>query len=333
MSQKTPRNVLEGAAMHDHETYNKTFQAADMDNIGKYCTSPVAYVGEDYVRLSEKYPFDLKKLQAKTGMSAAETKDTIIAIDENKCHLLIEGRRLKADGSLAQHNSAFYYLLKQDGVWKTACFSGVLTDAKDVTPEQDEAMKAKVAGRPYTEPPKSARRLELEAEAMKDHKDYLRAFNKGDMEAMKKEITNPIAYLGDDFLKVGPNYPFDLGKLMKRISAGGAAPKAGGTAAPAVEKPKPTIPAGGVKETILAIDENKCHLLIEGRRCGKDGSLTEQNRAFYILLKDKKDGHWKTACFSGVLTKAADVTQEEDKAFYDYITDKSQVPPQPRAKL
>ena len=59
--------------------------------------------------------------------------------------------------------------------------------------------------------------------------------------------------------------------------------------------------------------------MVEGRRCAPDGSLTEQNRAFYILVKEK--GHWKTACFSGVLTKAADVTPEEDAVYRSWILD------------
>ena len=36
---------------------------------------------------------------------------------------------------------------------------------------------------------------------------------------MKAEITNPIAYLGDDFLKVGPNfYRHGVSKETRRVS-------------------------------------------------------------------------------------------------------------------
>lgn len=329
MPLQTPRAVLEAEVMRDHHEYMKCFEAADMEGIQKYCHFPLAYIGEGYVRKADKYPFDLKKLQAKTGFAKAEDKTTIIAVDDTKCHMLIEARRLKADGSLAQHNSAFYYLLKKEGIWKVAAFSGVLTDAKDVTPEEDEALKAKIAGKPFSAAPKSKRLQDLEQEVKEGHKGYGRAFGKGDMEEMKNHITNPIAYLGDDFLKIGPEYPFDLGKLLARVAGGKKAAPA--PPPPSGEpKKKPRVP-GEIKETIMAVDEKKAHILIEGRRCQPDGTLTEQNRAFYILLKDQ--GHWKTACFSGVLTKKADVSDEEDAAFKAYLLDKSQFPPQPRAKL
>ena len=133
----TAAKAAEASAMEkDHEAYLEAFREADSEKIEKFCYFPLAYAGSSKVRSSSKYPFDMKKLQAKTGFAKAESRETILAIDDKKCHLLIEARRLKEDGSLAQLNSAAYILLKENGVWKTAAFSGILTDAADATPEE-----------------------------------------------------------------------------------------------------------------------------------------------------------------------------------------------------
>ena len=140
------KRELEAAIMRDHERYLEAFRAGDQDGVEQWCAFPIAYVGNTSVRSCERsYPFDLQKLRAKTGFARSESRTTIVACNAKKAHLLIEGRRLKADGSLAQLNSALYILVHRDGAWKVAQLSGILTDAADATPEEDAYMRARIA--------------------------------------------------------------------------------------------------------------------------------------------------------------------------------------------
>lgn len=114
------------AEIHEFMTrYNAGFVSGTRADLEQLVHLPVIYVSETEAQVRERYPFDPEKMRAATGFHHPETTTTIVHLEETRAHLLIEGTRHRADGSVIESIDSFYILHKRDGEWKVSVFSGI----------------------------------------------------------------------------------------------------------------------------------------------------------------------------------------------------------------
>lgn len=113
------------------DDYREVFFNGTREQAQAFVHLPVLYISEDDVQLRERYPFDPEKLRAQSGIAKADVDMEVIHADATKAHVLLHGRRMRADGSLVEDVEAVYILQKREGVWKIAAFSGVRTPAEE----------------------------------------------------------------------------------------------------------------------------------------------------------------------------------------------------------
>ncbi|MDP6565838.1 MAG: hypothetical protein QF578_13510 [Alphaproteobacteria bacterium] len=123
----TRRDELTAEVLAVLEDYIKAFETGGREEVQAFVHLPVIYIAEDDVQVRERYPFDPVKLRAATGLHRAEMDHDVVHIDESKAHVLIKGRRKRADGSDIEGLESVYILQKRDGEWKIAAFSGIRT--------------------------------------------------------------------------------------------------------------------------------------------------------------------------------------------------------------
>lgn len=105
--------------------YNGAFVGGTRDDLEALVHLPVIYVSETEAQVRERYPFDPEKMRAATGFHHPETETRIVHLEETRAHLVIEGTRHRADGSIIESIDSFYILHKRDGSWKVSVFSGI----------------------------------------------------------------------------------------------------------------------------------------------------------------------------------------------------------------
>lgn len=105
--------------------YNAAFVSGTRDDLEALVHLPVIYVSETEAQVRERYPFDPERMREATGFHHPETETRIVHLEENRAHLIIEGTRHRADGSVIESIDSFYILHKRDGEWKVSVFSGI----------------------------------------------------------------------------------------------------------------------------------------------------------------------------------------------------------------
>lgn len=110
--------------------YQKAIESGGRADAQQYCLSPLAYIDEHGARLCEQYPYDPQKLRRATGFDHADLKHTIVHASESKAHVLLEGTRHRADGSVIERIDAIYVVHKLEADWKISAFSGVRTSVQ-----------------------------------------------------------------------------------------------------------------------------------------------------------------------------------------------------------
>jgi hypothetical protein len=119
------RDELVADALEFMERYNAAFREGTRDDLQALVHLPVAYISEADVQFRERYPFDPEKLRASSGFHHAETATRVIHLEETRAHLLIEGTRHRADGSVIESIQSVYILQDRGDGWKVAAFSGI----------------------------------------------------------------------------------------------------------------------------------------------------------------------------------------------------------------
>jgi len=108
------------------ERYHHGFTAGTRDELQALVHLPVIYVTETEAQVRERYPFDpVKMRESDLGFHHAETTTRVVHLEETRAHLVIEGLRYRADGSVIESIESFYILHKRDGEWKVSVFSGI----------------------------------------------------------------------------------------------------------------------------------------------------------------------------------------------------------------
>jgi len=108
------------------ERYHHGFTAGTRDDLQALVHLPVIYVTETEAQVRERYPFDpVKMRESDLGFHHAETTTRVVHLEETRAHLVIEGLRYRADGSVIESIESFYILHKRDGEWKVSVFSGI----------------------------------------------------------------------------------------------------------------------------------------------------------------------------------------------------------------
>lgn len=121
----TRRDELVADIAEFMERYNAAFREGTRDDLQALVHLPVAYISEADVQFRERYPFDPVKLRASSGFHHAETETRVIHLEETRAHLLIEGTRHRADGSVIESIQSVYILQDRGDGWKVAAFSGI----------------------------------------------------------------------------------------------------------------------------------------------------------------------------------------------------------------
>ena len=112
------------------EAYNRYLNAiikSDMDAINECIEYPLAYIGEDSVKMLDKFPIDPREWKEKIGWATSNAFEIdVVAVTEKKAHVLMRNcRRLRDDGSLIEEASAFYAFKITDAGWKMYAFSDI----------------------------------------------------------------------------------------------------------------------------------------------------------------------------------------------------------------
>lgn len=110
------------------ESYVAAFERGTRDDLQAFCKLPVAYVTDDEVQLRERYPFDPVKLREVTGIARSNVTIDVVHVDGHKAHVLINGTRCRADGSVVERIGAVYLLHRVAASWKISVISGVRSD-------------------------------------------------------------------------------------------------------------------------------------------------------------------------------------------------------------
>lgn len=105
--------------------YHAGFTGGTRDDLEALVHLPVIYVSETEAQVRERYPFDPVRMREATGFDHADTTTRIVHLEETRAHLVIEGTRHRADGSVIESIDSFYILHKRDGEWKVSVFSGI----------------------------------------------------------------------------------------------------------------------------------------------------------------------------------------------------------------
>lgn len=111
------------------ERYHEAFLHGTRDDLQKLVHQPVMYVTETDVQVRERYPFDPEKLRSATGLDRTEGTTTFLHIEDTRAHLVIEGTRLRVDGSAIGSIRSVYILQDRGDGWKVAVFSGIQVPA------------------------------------------------------------------------------------------------------------------------------------------------------------------------------------------------------------
>jgi len=119
------RAVLESEIESLMALYNAAFVSGTRDDLEKLVHLPVIYVAENETQVRDRYPFDPERMRQATGFDHPETQTQIVHLEETRAHLIIEGTRHRADGSVIESIDSFYILHKRDDEWKVSMFSGI----------------------------------------------------------------------------------------------------------------------------------------------------------------------------------------------------------------
>ncbi len=121
----TERAALIAGAEKFLARYHDAFLHGTRADLEALVHLPVAYISETEVQLRERYPFDPEKLRAAGGLARTDTTTTFVHIEPTRAHVLIEGNRLRHDGSVIESIQSVYILQDRGDGWKVAAFSGI----------------------------------------------------------------------------------------------------------------------------------------------------------------------------------------------------------------
>ncbi len=119
------RDELEAEITDFMSRYNAAFTSGTRDDLQQLVHLPVIYVSETEAQVRDRYPFDPEKMRAVSDFDHPRTETRIVHLEETRAHLVIEGTRHRADGSVIESIDSFYILHKRDGEWKVSVFSGI----------------------------------------------------------------------------------------------------------------------------------------------------------------------------------------------------------------
>ena len=119
------RAVLEAEIHAFMGRYNAAFTGGTRADLESLVHLPVIYVSETEAQVRKKYPFDPERMREVTGFDHPETNTRIVHLEETRAHLIIEGTRHRADGSVIESIDSFYILHKEADEWKVSVFSGI----------------------------------------------------------------------------------------------------------------------------------------------------------------------------------------------------------------
>ena len=112
------------------ETYNRylnAFNESDMETIDNCIAYPLAYIGEDSVKMLDKFPVDPRELKEKIGWATSNAFEIdVVAVSDKKAHIVLRNvRRLRKDGSLIEEATGFYAFKNTENGWKMYAFSDI----------------------------------------------------------------------------------------------------------------------------------------------------------------------------------------------------------------
>lgn len=119
------RTELEAEITEFMGRYNKAFTSGTRNDLQELVHLPVIYVSETEAQVRDRYPFDPEKMRAASDFDHPRTETRIVHLEETRAHLVIEGTRHRADGSVIESIDSFYILHKRDNAWKVSVFSGI----------------------------------------------------------------------------------------------------------------------------------------------------------------------------------------------------------------
>lgn len=119
------RKELEAEIHAFMEQYHEGFTRGTRADLEALVHLPVIYVSETEAQVRDRYPFDPVKMRAANDFDHADTTTRIVHLEPTRAHLVIEGLRHRADGSVIESIDSFYILHKRDGAWKVSVFSGI----------------------------------------------------------------------------------------------------------------------------------------------------------------------------------------------------------------
>jgi hypothetical protein len=122
---ETDRDRLVAAVEAFMDRYHAAFEHGTRDDLQELVHLPVAYISEEEVQLRERYPFDPVRMREATGFHHAEAVTRVVHVETGRAHVVIEGTRHRADGSVIESIDAFYILHDRGDGWKVSAFSGI----------------------------------------------------------------------------------------------------------------------------------------------------------------------------------------------------------------
>lgn len=114
-----------------YQAYLRSFLANDLDAIDALIRYPLAYIGNDEVKMLDSYPFKPAELMAsKQWHSSVGAEVEVVEVSSTKAHVMLRrARRVRADGSLIETVSGFYAFTKTEEGWKIFAISDITLPA------------------------------------------------------------------------------------------------------------------------------------------------------------------------------------------------------------
>lgn len=119
------RDELEAEVIAVLKRFITALDGGTRDDLDAFCRLPVARVGVDAVGHCAHFPLDPAQRREATGASRSNVMIDVVHVAPHKAHVLVDGNRCAADGTVVDSIADLYVLQRLAGEWKIVLVSSL----------------------------------------------------------------------------------------------------------------------------------------------------------------------------------------------------------------
>ena len=117
------RDELEAEVLAVLKRFIAALDGGTRDDLDAFCRLPVARVEADAVSHCAHFPLDPVRRREATGARRSNVMIDVVHVDSHKAHVLVDGNRCTADGTVVGSIADLYVLQRLAGEWKIVLLS------------------------------------------------------------------------------------------------------------------------------------------------------------------------------------------------------------------